>query len=63
MLRELLDLLTGTEAFERLLVHPSRPVVARAGAGRDLVVAEREPAGQGRPSSRCRAPRFGTPLP
>ena len=39
MLRELLDLLTGTEAFERLLVHPSRPVVARAGAGRDLVVA------------------------
>ena len=39
MLRELLDLLTGTEAFERLLISPSRPVVARAGAGRDLVIA------------------------
>ncbi|MFM8943904.1 MAG: transcription-repair coupling factor, partial [Actinomycetota bacterium] len=39
MLGELLDLLTRSESFERVIVHPSRPVVARAGAGRDLVVA------------------------
>jgi transcription-repair coupling factor (superfamily II helicase) len=39
VLEEALDVLIGSEPFERLLASPARPVVARAGAGHDFVVA------------------------
>ena len=39
MLDRLLDALIGAEAFERLLVERARPILARADAGEDFVVA------------------------
>ncbi|MBI4259725.1 MAG: hypothetical protein HY658_04070, partial [Actinobacteria bacterium] len=39
MLEEALDVLIASEPFERLLLERARPVVARAGAGHDAVVA------------------------
>ena len=39
MLERLLDTMIGSEPFERLLLERARPVVARAEAGRDFVVA------------------------
>jgi len=39
MLESLLDVLIGSEPFERLLLERARPVVAHAAAGRDFLVA------------------------
>ncbi len=39
MLGELLDALIASEPFERLLLERARPILARAGAGQDFVVA------------------------
>ena len=39
MREDLLDALIGTEPFDRLLRDRARPVIARAGAGRDFVLA------------------------
>src|SRR5215207_1204946 len=38
-LRDTLDMLIGSEPFERLLLERARPIVARADAGEDFVVA------------------------
>jgi transcription-repair coupling factor (superfamily II helicase) len=38
-LRDMLDVLIGSEPFERLLLERARPIVARAEAGEDFVVA------------------------
>ncbi len=39
MLERLLDVLIGSEVFERLLLERARPIVARADAGQDYLVA------------------------
>ena len=39
MLEEILDALIGSEPFERLLASRERPLVARAPAGADFVLA------------------------
>ncbi|MGZ8606533.1 MAG: transcription-repair coupling factor [Actinomycetota bacterium] len=39
MLERLLDVLIGSDAFERLLTERARPILARADAGEDFVVA------------------------
>ena len=39
MLETALDALIGSEAFERLMLDRSRPVIARADAGQDFLVA------------------------